>query len=259
MNLSKPFRAVILAAGKGSRLGALTLSKPKCLVEVGGETILSRQLGTLESCGASDISVISGHFGHKISDDRVRNVPNPRFAEMNMVGTLFHSGELERDDLDIVVSYGDIVYSTAVLQSLLSSEQNLSVVIDKDWLDIWSVRMANPLEDAETLLLSEDGYITDLGKVPNSIQEIQGQYIGLFKISKSAVSGFASVWHELDRCRDFDGQDFMNMYMTSYLRELIDRGWGLEAIPIRGGWFEFDTPEDIAAFQRLEASRKLQL
>lgn len=257
--MNQPFRAVILAAGKGSRLGPLTLSKPKCLVEVGGGTILSRQLGTLESCGASDISVISGHFGHKILDARVRNVPNPRFAEMNMVGTLFNSGELERDDLDIVVSYGDIVYGTRVLNPLLSSEQDVSVVVDKDWLEIWSERMANPLEDAETLLLSDDGRITDLGKVPKSIEEIQGQYIGLFKISKSAVQSFSSVWRELDRRRDYDGQDFMNMYMTAYLRELINRGWALEAVPIRGGWFEFDTPEDIATFQRLEASGKLRL
>lgn len=257
--MTQPFRAVILAAGKGSRLGKLTQEKPKCLVEVGGETILSRQLHTLKACGATDISVVSGHFGHLISDPRVRNVPNPRFAEMNMVGTLLNSGELDGDNLDVVVSYGDIVYGVGVLQALLASQQDLSVVVDKDWLALWSERMTNPLEDAETLVLDDEGNITDLGKAPDSIEEIQGQYIGLFKISRNALPLFSSVWGELDRNSDYDGQDFMNMYMTTYLRELVNRRWVLKAVPIEGGWFEFDTPEDIVAFERLMASGKLHL
>ena len=104
--------------------------------------------------------------------DRLKE--NPRYFETNMVWTLF-SAEEELEG-DLIISYGDIVYSREILQTLLDSKSDISVVIDKDWESYWRARNDNPLDDAETLRLSKNGRILELGQKPQSVDEIQGQY-----------------------------------------------------------------------------------
>ena len=240
-------------------MGALTASAPKCLLPLEGKPLLDYQLDAFEACRVEDVAIVTGHCGEKIPEGRLRKIPNPFFAEMNMVGSLFNSDELSRVDSDVIISYGDIVFSSRVIDLLLKETESLSVVVDHDWLRIWSARMEDPLEDAETLTMDKDGFITDLGKIPKTIEEIEGQYVGLLKISREALADVVAVWESLDRNAIYDGQTFNNMYMTSYLRELIHRNLKLKAVSISGGWFEFDSPSDFVAFAHLKAEQGFQL
>lgn len=91
-----------------------------------------------------------------------------------------------------------------------------------------------------------NGLITELGKKPESYDDIQGQYIGLMKISKDYVNRVVNFYDSLDRSASYDGKDFSNMYMTSFIQLLIDNNvLPVKAVWIEGGWTEIDTPTDL--------------
>ena len=74
------------------------------------------------------------------------------------------------------------------LQSLIRLEGEICVAVDVEWERLWRIRMSEPLSDAETFQMNEDGSIKELGKKPSSLAQIQAQYIGLLKIRGDMVS-----------------------------------------------------------------------
>ena len=105
--------------------------------------------------------------------------------------------------------------------------------------------------------IDADGFITELGKKPESYAQIQGQYIGLIKISGDKIHDLIEFYDSMDRSCVYDGKDFANMYMTSFLQALIDAEWNVRAVPVDGGWLEVDSVEDLQMYERLHASGQL--
>lgn len=253
----KRARAIILAAGTGTRLMPLTADRPKCMVALGGRTLLDRQLAVMRAAGLEDITVVAGHGAARVRDPRVSVVLNPDFATTNMVASLFCAEPVMSPDADLVVSYGDIVYQRSVLDALLAADAPIAVCVDHGWRVYWEVRMADPFSDAETLKLSDDGRIRELGKRASSNEDIQGQYIGLFKVRADWVQRVRSFYHALDRDAEYDGKPFPCMFMTSFLQAMIDAGLELRPVPIEHGWLEIDTHDDLALVDRLRSAGKL--
>ena len=134
---------------------------------------------------------------------------------------------------------------------MLDSDAELSVVADKSWEKLWRLRMSNPLDDAETFLMDERQNISELGTRPKSIKQVQAQYIGLIKVRKDMVQNFKDIYHKMDKDRIYDGQDFDNMYMTSFIQYLIDNQWNVKATLINNGWLEVDTIADLKRYENL--------
>src|SRR5262245_60623945 len=122
-------KAIILAAGEGSRLRPYTNDKPKCLVEYKGRPIIDYTLEALRACGIDDIVVITGYKSEVFIRSGVREYTNALYASTNMVHTLF-CAEAEMTD-DLVISYGDIIFDSAVLPALVASPADVAVVVDK--------------------------------------------------------------------------------------------------------------------------------
>ncbi|MCC5931452.1 MAG: phosphocholine cytidylyltransferase family protein [Cyclobacteriaceae bacterium] len=236
-------KSILLAAGEGTRLRPYTLEVPKCLVEVEGRSLIDRQLDILTSEGISEQIIIGGYLVNKLYGRGSKILENKRFDETNMVWTLFCADEeLEGD---IIVSYGDIVYSSQNLQSLLNSTADIAVTIDMDWEDYWSKRMEDPLSDAETLKISSDGFITEIGQKPRSLSEIEGQYMGLMKFSAEGVKTLKKVFYQAQKDGNIRGKNPENAYMTDLLQLMIDKGHKIKAVPVHGGWIEVDTVDDL--------------
>ncbi len=250
--MSDAVRAIILAAGQGTRLRPLTDEIPKCLVHIRGIPLLGYQLETMRRLNVTDITVVAGYKAEKLVPVGFRKVVNHEYQEMNMVGTLFTSGALDFDDSDVIISYGDIIYESNVLEALLESTADYSVVVDYKWLEAWSVRMDDPLTDAESMVIDENLDILELGKKPKSLEEIQAQFVGLLKVKSAEIGNFVAFWRDLPLGGSYDGQPFENMFMTTLLQLLIDSGKKIRAVPIQGGWLEIDEPSDISAFEELE-------
>lgn len=242
-------RVVILAAGEGTRLRPLTECLPKTLVPLGGRPLLERQLAVLRAAGVDDLYLVAGHCAQALEGHGAQLVMNERYAETNMVASLHCARHLFDGDDDVVVAYGDIAYEPRVLSALLASRAPVSVVVDLGWWELWRLRMDDPLADAETLKLGPTGDILELGRKPRSRDEIQAQYIGLFKIDRAIARDFFVPYDALMREPLFEGRPSEKMYMTSYLQHLIDRGVQVKSVPVRHGWLEVDSVDDLARYE----------
>ena len=239
-------KAIILAAGQGTRLRPLTNDRPKCMVKYQNKPIIDFILETMNNCKLSDIALINGYkndvLENYLKDQSLTFYTNEIFYKTNMVSTLFCAKDFMDDDL--IISYADIVYKEEVLEKLIDSKDDFSVVIDRKWKELWSQRMENPLDDAETLKIKNDKII-ELGKKPNSYEEIEGQYIGLIKISKNIINKVVNFYESLNRGNIYDGKDFNNMYMTSFIQMIIDNLNDVKPVFIDGGWVEVDCVDDL--------------
>ena len=166
-----------------------------------------------------------------------------------MVSSLFCAKDFMDDDL--IVSYADIIYKKEVLEKLINSKNNFSVVVDKDWKKLWSLRMENPLDDAETLKI-ENGNIIEIGKKAETYNDIEGQYIGLIKISKNILNKVIKFYDNLDRSVYYDGKNFDNMYMTSFIQMIIDNLLNVKPTFINGGWIEIDSLDDLKNLEKID-------
>lgn len=236
-------KALILAAGEGTRLRPYTLDRPKCLVEVDGVSLLDRQLAVLRSEGVDDITLIGGYRSDMLKRPGLGLELNPRYAETNMVWTLFSAESALQGDL--VLAYGDIVYSRDVLRALMASTADIAVTIDLDWELYWRARNENPLDDAETLRMDEAGRIIEIGQKPESLDQIQGQYMGLMKFSPRGLETLRDTFHCARTAGALRGKSPEKAYMTDLLQLMIDEGNALSAVKVLGGWVEVDTVSDL--------------
>jgi L-glutamine-phosphate cytidylyltransferase len=236
--------AIILAAGRGSRLHPYTENCPKSLTEFGGTSLIERQISTLRSQGVDDIIIATGYKCEMFTLPGVRKVHNPDWGTTNMVETLFCGENLFGDDL--IVTYGDIIYEPRVLRALLTSPHQISVVIDSAWRSYWEHRFDDPLSDAESLRLDEASRIIDIGSEVDDIDDIQAQYIGLMRFCGGGVQTLKNIRDKMGRVhRDWmDNRSLASAFMTDLLMEIILNNHDVHGLPISGGWLEFDTVTD---------------
>lgn len=242
--MDKTLKAILLVAGEGTRLRPHTLDRPKCLVEVDGVSLLDRQLAVLRGDPRiGRLVMIGGYKAEMLARPGIGLKLNPRYLETNMVWTLFAAEEELAGD--ILICYGDIVYSAAVLGALLNCDADIAITVDKDWESYWRARNEDPLADAETLKLHPDGRVYELGRKPRSLAEIEGQYMGLIKLSGAGVSILKDVFHQARAAGVLGGKPVEKAYMTDLLQAVIDAGHPLQSVPIHGGWVEVDTTTDL--------------
>jgi len=234
-------KAIILAAGRGSRMQGYTDERPKCLVELRGKPLLHWQLDALRSAGIDDIALVTGYRRELLAIPGITEFHNPRWAETNMVSSLACADDWLKAS-PCIVSYSDIFYTGDTVRSLMAAPEatGLAISYDPRWLDHWQARFADPLEDAETFRLAEDGSrVVEIGKKPTSISEVEGQYMGLLRFTPAGWQSMQSLRQALTAGeRD-------RMHMTGTLQRLIERGIPVTAIPCRGEWGEIDSPSDL--------------
>ncbi len=250
-------RAIILAAGQGTRLRPLTDDKPKALVKLAGRPLIDYQLQTMSACGITDIHIAGGYRADVLQRLGLPTTINPRFASTNMVASLLCAREFITSDEDLLISYGDIVYEPQNLQAVMASPAEIALMIDLDWRALWTLRQEDPLQDAETLVMDAEHNVLELGKKPDGYERIQGQYTGLIKVRGDKCVDLVAFYDGLDQAAEYDGGGFDNMYMTSFLQLLIDAGWDTKAVTVHGGWLEVDSVDDLQTYEQLRVNGEL--
>ena len=235
-------RAIVLAAGKGSRLQNARMNGPKLFLPVLGQTILEHQLTVLKSVGVPDVAVVLGykgnvHFDH-VARLGVRPFINDEFETTNMVASLLCADDLLNGSSDLLISYGDIVFEERIARDLISSSGPVSITVDLAWRRYWETRMSDPLSDAEILKMNDSRHVVRIGGRTRSFEDIQAQYIGLIHVKADFVALF---WEEAG---DLVARN-PGVFMTELLQHLIDKGIVVQAIPTFNGWLEFDHPADL--------------
>lgn len=235
-------KAIILAAGRGSRMKNLTDERPKCLVELRGKSLLDWQLEALRAGGINEIAIVTGYKRELLSNRGLVEFHNARWAETNMVSSL-SCAEAWLKLEPCIVSYSDIFYSPSAVQSLIQCESPLAVTYDSNWLELWKQRFGDPLLDAETFRLNSAQTLAEIGNKPKSVEEIQGQYMGLLRFTPSG-------WCELQRIRStLTSEQCDKMHMTGALQKVIDEGrLAIAALAYQDEWGEVDSPDDLNSY-----------
>jgi choline kinase len=242
-------KAVILAAGQGHRLRPLTDSYPKALVPVRGRPIIDQAIESLRAGGITQVSVVGGWKWETLERLQIPIHVNPRYDRTNMVASLMCARDWIAGD-DVLVVYGDILFHPRAVRALVAETADVAIAVNTQWRDLWQARMADPLADAETLVIDSAGNVTEIGKRPTSYDQVQGQYMGLIRFSREAVARVLGFYDRMDRSVLYDGKDFDNMYMTSFLQAIADQLEPVRAVLVDGGWMEVDSHEDLEVAER---------
>ena len=229
-------RAVILAAGKGSRLYPHTEDRPKCLLPLAGRTLLEWQLDALFAAGIVETTVVTG-FHHRLVD----NVIAARGSDRGRVDTLFNpfyqvadnTGSVwiarERFDRDLLLLNGDTLVSAALVRTVMAgATAPITVTIDR-----------KPDYDADDMKVATDG--GRLQRIGKQLTECDAESIGLLAFVGDGVCAFAD---EVQRV--METADGTRVWYLSVIDALAQRGVAIGTVSIEGHeWQEVDYPADL--------------
>jgi len=219
-------KAIILAAGRGTRLYPITLNKPKGLLEIGDETILDRLIYQFKESGVSDILIVVGyqkeslinHFG-----DSVRYSYYEDFSKTNNLHTLWSV----RDELndDVIITFADLVVHQSIIDKLVKSNNDITMAIDTSQVLDGTMRVAINNTNIKNITTT-------------TVDEADGNFIGISKISQP---GCALLLDEMSKIVDGHYED----YYTIAVDNLARRGVAVGYCDVKKHiWREIDTKEE---------------
>lgn len=228
-------RAIILAAGKGSRLEPVSGESVKCLVELGGMTLIERQLSYLRACGITQIAVVVGFQAERIRracGPNVEYVENPIFAETNSLYSLWLARHLFGDGF--VVMNSDVLFHPQLLSDLLSAKYEDAILV--------SWRNHTQYGDEEMKVKVRGGQLLDISKTMDP-EEADGENVGIVKFG---AAGASVVANELEKLvaggakKSWAPRAFLEFSRTRPLHAISTRGFP---------WIEIDFPDDLRRAQ----------
>jgi len=257
---SERITAIIAAAGFEKQLLPLIEDRPKCLLDIKGKTILERQVAALNECNIKDIALVRGYKKEAITLPNIRYYDNDRFEETGDLHSLF-CAENEMKGR-VLFLYGDIIFETAVLEKLLKSPADISLVVDLAWQDSAQpggatapfkpdlVALQTPPGKtylSRFVLPEEQNRIVRIGQeLPH--EQAHGEFIGLAMLSEKGTELFTRVYREARTAyasRGFhESGTFLKASFTDIIQELMDRNVEVNCVPIFKGWMEVDSFEE---------------
>jgi choline kinase len=240
-------KAIIIAAGMGSRLEHMTEETPKCLLPVNGKSILQHQLEAYRAHDIHDIHVVKGYKQEKIRLPDLTYHLNEQYESNNILISLMHA-ESAMDDA-FMASYSDIVFREEVVGDLKHSDGDISVIVDTGWKSQYDGRTHHPISEAEKTIWNEAGDVKEIGKIIDHPEDAQGEFIGLIKFTKKGAETFTRFYKQA--VQEFSGKsfvrakEFQKAYLTDLIQYMINHGVEVQAVCIDRGWHEIDTIQDI--------------
>jgi choline kinase len=227
-------RAIVIGAGRGSRLGPLTDELPKCYAEVAGQRILDHTLAALRDAGINDVVFVGGYRIERIRTDypALSFRHNVEWANNNILASLFYAEDAM--DEGFVCSYADILYRPRLVERLLAAPGAIALGIDTAWRARYADRRQHPEEDAEKVRLDGDRVLEVSRAIPS--RNADGEYVGLARFSAEG----ARVLRAHHRRAGLGPK----AYLVELLQAMIAAGVEMRAAATEGDYFEVDTSED---------------
>lgn len=246
--------AIIIAAGLGSRMKGYSEARPKCLLEFGKKTLLERQLQAYKEAGISKISLVRGYKKEAINYDGITYYDNDDYENNNILNSLFYAEDALAGP--VVIAYSDILFESPVVERLLESKHDISIVVDIDWRGYYVDRKDHPIEEAENVIFDANNNVVEIGKIMTNRNDVHGEFIGMLKLSPRGAEIFKRHFHKSKESywdKPFQrAAIFQKAYITDLLQEMAELGVSIHCVIIERGWKEIDTIEDyekaLAAF-----------
>src|SRR5919108_6224780 len=252
-------RAIILAAGFEPGLLPLIEDRPKALLDIKGKSILERQVEALNACNIKDIAVVRGYQKDKFTLPNIRYYDNDDYEKNFELASLFCADAELRGRC--LILYGDILFDRSVLEKLLQSDKDISLVVDRAWYDQRRhVRPGEAPSKPDLVLLRdppEQGYrflpstadttVVKIGQ-QHPAEDAHGEFIGMAMFSPKGTELLRQAYHRVvasHRSGPFhEAPSLAQASLTDLFQELIEQGQDVYAVNIYKGWMEVDTFED---------------
>jgi len=253
-------KAIILAAGKGTRLGNLTKNKPKGMLNFNGKTLIEWQIELYRKKFIEEIIIVTGYKGHLINYKDVKYYQNDNFDSTNMIESLMVARN-EFDD-DVIVSYSDIIFSDLLLSNLIDLDKSICVSVDSDWKEYWLSRYGNIKQDLEDLKIADNGKIIHIGSQVSSNENLNYRYVGINKFSHNSLKLLENIY-DIKRKKNENwkssGEKFKLGYLTDLFQELIDNNIDVFASIYENNWLEIDTIRDYEIALKMHENKKFNI
>ena len=252
-------RAIIIAAGRGSRLMPTTADTPKCYAEVSGKRMLDWALDAFQQNGIDDIVFIGGYRIDCVQQDYPQFTfrHNDNWQNNNILASLLYAEDLMDDPF--VCCYSDILFTPAIVDAVANSTADIALGVDNEWLVRYEHRTEHPSDDAEKVTV-DDGRVTRVHReIPES--DAYGEFIGLAKFSQAGATALRKHYHQ--RREEFAGQPyreakvFEKAYFIHLLQDMIEAGQPMVHVDTPGGYIEVDTQQDFEYARQHWISRHL--
>jgi len=237
-------KAVILAAGVGSRIRPMTNNRPKCLLQIGGYTILERMISHIQYCGIKDVIFVLGYLQEQIKelmttkfpDLNVHYVTNNHYTETNTGFSLMLAKDLIKDTAFVKFD-ADVVFEREILKKLLESNYANCLCIDKN---------INLDEEEVKVIINDKNRVLEASKTA-SPKSAAGESIGIEKIGSAAAE---LLFLELEIMME-DKKNHQAYYEHAY-NSLIEKNVPFHALDISGlKWVEIDIESDFIRAEKI--------
>ena len=224
---------LILASGKGTRLGALTKSKPKCMVNINSRAIIEYSIPVFKYF--KKVLIVVGYRKEVIMNKitNVKYIKNNNYKNSNMVESIFKSKKFINDNL--VIIYSDIIFDVEIIKKILKSKKNI-MPIKSNWLSLWKLRMRKNkiFQDAENIEISK-GQIVEIGtKIKKKLPKFQ--FMGILKILKKDYHILFKFYKKIKNNK-LDFTNFLNLAIKNKIIRI-------KAQRTKKFWLEIDTKKD---------------
>ena len=234
-------KALILAAGVGSRLAPLTDHMPKSLVEVNGTPILMKQIENLHACGITDITVVSGYLSHVLADAVGGKYPEITVLESvdYAITNNMYSAYLAKEAMagqGFLMMNADVFFDASVIRALVDCPHPNAIVVD----------VGRYMEESMKVM-ERNGKLTAIAKTISPAQAL-GCSIDVYKFSPAAADAFFA------KCSEYiDANNDRKQWSEVALNDILPDA-DFYACPLDGRWMEIDNREDLIAAEKLFAS-----
>jgi choline kinase len=252
-------RAIVIGAGRGSRLGHETEEIPKTLVEVMGRPMLEWVLESLVAGGfrRNDVVFVCG-YAEEVVRSRYPDfvyVRNDDWPNNNILLSLMYAREHLQGGF--VSTYGDIVYEPDIVKRLVASPHDIVLGCDVRWRRRYVGRTQHPESDAEKLR-AEDSRVVELSRhIPSDAAD--GEFIGVMKLSpagaRTFMDAFDAVRAEYAGRTFREGRSFEKAYLIDLLEHMLQQGVRMHREDTQGGYMEIDTLQDLSMAERWWSER----
>ena len=229
---------VFLAAGKSSRIFKV-LKKPKCLLNIKGESIIQKLINNFENCNVKKINIVVGFKANLIKDHlkkqkKINFIFNKDYSKREMLYSMILA--LKKINDDIIFSYTDIIFERNIAKSLSKKKNSIFLPILCNWKKIWKIRKKNIIEDAEEIKIDKKLNLLSIGSKIKSLKDVKFQYMGLLFIPKSKRKKIIEIYNKTPKKE--------KMHLSKFLNVIVKKSEQIKCIKYKNHWYEFDDMDD---------------
>jgi len=235
-------RAILISAGKGTRLYPLTKNTPKSLLEVGeGLTLLEAQLHSLQEAGIVDVTIIVGYRAEQIEaklhkykkDFNIDTVYNPFYDISNNLISIWMARHYMNEDF--ITINGDDMFTSSVILDLLKSDNNITMVIDEK----------EDYDEDDMKIIHNNGLVNEVSKQIKA-DTANGESVGIIKFSGHGPKIYLNTLDEMVR-----HPENRNVFYLKAIQEIINKGYPVHFSKCKpGDWGELDFHPDLMMIRK---------